>query len=136
MTSYVIDVARRTHDPRAMTAYAVANLRRVDRNAEIREYLLRIDETLAPFGGRFLVHGRQPQLVDGNLPGVVVIIEFPGRAAAHAWYDSPAYQAILPLRTRNCDGGAVIVDGVPAGYRAASLVGAEAYPTEVTASPR
>src|SRR6059058_1970986 len=111
MTSDVIDAEQHGLDAEVMTAYAIANLRTVDVNDEIRDYLLRIDETLQPYAGRFLVHGKQPRLVDGDLPGAVVVIEFPVPEAAHAWYASPAYQAILPLRTRNADGGAVIVDG-------------------------
>jgi len=105
-----------------MTAYALAQLRSVDFNEEIADYLRRIDETLVPFEGRFLVHGKQPEVVDGEFPGVVVIIAFPDLARAHAWYASDAYQAILPLRTRNSDGGAIIVDGVPEGYTAAGYL--------------
>lgn len=105
-----------------MTAYAIANLRTVDFNDEITDYLLRIDATLEPYEGRFLVHGATPEQMDGDLTGAVVVIAFPDSGRAHAWYSSPAYQAILPLRTRNAVGGAVIVDGVPEGYRAASLV--------------
>jgi uncharacterized protein (DUF1330 family) len=100
-------------------AYAIASLRTVEVSAEIVDYLQRIDATLEPFAGRFLVHGATPEVIDGDLPGAVVVIEFPDVAAAHAWYDSPAYQAILPLRLRNSTGGAVIVDGAPEGYRAA-----------------
>ena len=107
-----------------MTAYAIANLRSVDVNDEILEYLLRIDATLEPFDGQFLVHGKTPELMDGDLPGVVVVIAFPDLPTAHAWYASPGYQAILPLRTSNAVGGAVIVDGVPDGYRAASFAAA------------
>ena len=105
-----------------MTAYAVAHLRSVDQNAEVAEYLLRIDATLEPFGGRFLVHGTLPEVLEDAFPGVLVVIAFPDRDAAHAWYASPAYQDILPLRTRNSDGTAFVVDGVPDGYRAASYV--------------
>lgn len=105
-----------------MTAYAIANLRTVDFNDEIVDYLLRIDATLEPYEGRFLVHGATPEVVDGDLPGAVVVLAFPDAERARAWYESPAYQAILPLRTRNSTGGAVIVDGVPEGYRAAALV--------------
>jgi uncharacterized protein (DUF1330 family) len=103
-----------------MTAYAIAHLRSVDLNDEIREYLRRIDDTLVPFDGRFLVHGSMPEVVDGDLPGTVVIIAFPDQERAHAWYASPAYQAILPLRVRNSVGGAAILAGVPQDYRAAS----------------
>jgi uncharacterized protein (DUF1330 family) len=105
-----------------MPAYAVAHLRAVDQNAEIAEYLLRIDATLEPFGGRFLVHGVLPEVLEGEFPGFLVVIAFPDRDAAHAWYASPGYREILPLRTRNSNGATLIVDGVPDGYRAASYL--------------
>ena len=105
-----------------MTAYAIANLRSVDLNDEVVEYMRRIDATLEPFGGAFLVHGAIPEVMDGDLPGPVVVIRFPDVERAQAWYRSPQYQAILPLRLRNTVGGAVIVAGVPDGYRAASFV--------------
>ena len=104
-----------------MTAYAIAHLWDVDQNAEVLEYMRRIDATFEPYRGRFLVHGTEPQVLEGELPGHVVVIGFPDLGAARAWYDSPAYQEILPLRTRNADGVTLLVDGVPDGYRAASF---------------
>ena len=65
-----------------MTAYAVAHLRAVDQNAEIVEYLRRIDGTLEPFAGRFVVHGTLPDVLEGEWPGVLVVIGFPDLAAA------------------------------------------------------
>jgi len=106
-----------------MSAYAIAHLRTVDFNDEITEYIARIDSTIEPFGGRFLIHGKEPEVIEGPFPGMVVIVEFPDLEAAHAWYESAAYQAILALRTENSDGSTIIVEGVPEGYRAASLVG-------------
>ena len=50
-------------------------------------------------------------------------VEFPDLEAAYAWYESDGYQAILPLRTENSDSSAIVVEGVPEGYRAASRVG-------------
>jgi uncharacterized protein (DUF1330 family) len=105
-----------------MTAYAMAQLRSIEFNDDIRVYLRRIDDTLTPYGGRFLVHGSTPEVVDGTLDGAIVLIGFPDLDAARAWYDSAEYQAILPLRTRNSDGGAALLPGVPAGYRAMSYV--------------
>ena len=101
-----------------MTAYAIAQLIDVDLNDEVKEYLARIDETLEPYGGEFLVHGKVPEVMDGEFPGVVVVLRFPDTERAREWYASPGYRAILPFRTRNARGGAVIVDGVPIGYRA------------------
>ena len=86
-----------------MSAYAVAYLRKVDLGPEILEYIACIDATLKPFEGRFLIHGGPVDPMDGNWSGDLVVIEFPNRESAHAWYASPEYQAILRLRTDNSD---------------------------------
>ena len=97
-------------------AYAIAHLRTPQINAEVLEYIERIQDTLDPFGGRFLVHGATVDVREGDWPGTIVIIEFPDKAAADAWYLSPAYQAILPLRTDNIEGDTLIVEGVGPDY--------------------
>lgn len=48
----------------------------------------------------------------------MVVIEFPDGASAAAWYDSPGYQEILPLRVDNSTSIAALLEGVPSGYRA------------------
>jgi uncharacterized protein (DUF1330 family) len=80
------------------------------------EYLERIQATLDPFDGRFIVHGPQVTVAEGECPGTVVIIEFPDAERAQGWCLSPAYQAILPLRTDNIDGAAILAEGVGPGY--------------------
>jgi uncharacterized protein (DUF1330 family) len=87
-----------------MPAYAVAHLHNVDVDAEIVEYLQRIDGTLAPFGGRFLVHGGRQFVAEGPADGAVIVIEFPDYAAAEGWYRSPGDREILHLRTDNAKG--------------------------------
>jgi uncharacterized protein (DUF1330 family) len=101
-----------------MTAYAVAYLRKVDLVPEIFDYIARIDSTLEPFEGRFLIHGGPVTRLDGNWSGDLVVVAFPNLEAAHAWYASAEYQAILRLRIDNSDGDAFIIDGLPNGYRA------------------
>ncbi len=98
--------------------YAIAYLREVDLGPAIAEYIERIDETLAPYGGHFLVHGGELTAAEGEWDGAIVIIEFPSTGAAREWYESPAYQAILPLRTEHSQSIAAMVEGVPTGYRA------------------
>lgn len=100
------------------SAYAIAYLRDVELGDAIIDYLSGIDATLAPFGGRFLVHGGEIHGVEGEWDGDVIVIEFPDHESAVRWYESPAYQAILPLRTGHSNGIAAIVDGVPTGYQA------------------
>jgi len=41
-----------------------------------------------------------------------VILEFPSREKAEAWYHSPAYQKILPLRLNAAHSQFIVVDGV------------------------
>lgn len=110
-----------------MTAYAVAHVKSVEPGPDIAEYLRRIDATLDPHGGRFLVHGGgTPEVVEGSWGAGVIIIEFPDLDRLHAWWDSPEYQAILPLRTRHMDADIVFVDGVAPGYRAERSVAKDA----------
>jgi uncharacterized protein (DUF1330 family) len=63
-------------------------------------------------GGRFLVKGGPITRLEGEGPARHVVIEFPDRAAAEAWYRSDAYQAIVPIALRASRRDLVIVDGV------------------------
>ncbi len=99
-------------------AYAMAYIRDLDFGPEIIEYIEKIDATLAPYGGRFIVHGGPIVQVEGEWTGDVVIIEFPDATAAEEWYSSPAYQEILPLRTEHSRSMAGLLRGVPKDYRA------------------
>ena len=42
----------------------------------------------------------------------VVLFRFPSMEAAHAWYDSPAYQAALPVRREASDFRVLLFEGV------------------------
>lgn len=105
-----------------MPAYAIAQLNDVRLGPEIAGYLLRIDATLEPFQGRFLIHGAEPQVVEPGWSGHIVVIAFPDMAAARGWYESAAYQAILPLRTRNSNSTAFLIEGTKDNYQAKDLV--------------
>lgn len=104
-----------------MTAYAIAHLRDAAPHPEIAEYIERIPGTFAPYGGRFLVHGTPHETREGSWPGAVVVIGFPSLGDARAWWDSPAYQEIAPLRSRHIEGDIILVEGVPDGYDGAAF---------------
>jgi uncharacterized protein (DUF1330 family) len=106
-----------------MSAYAVAHMRRVTMGPPIVEYLERIDATLAPFGGHFTVHGGDFELLEGSWPGNLIVIEFPDREQARAWYNSDAYQAIVTLRTDNSDSDVIMIDGVDRDHKATDVLG-------------
>lgn len=103
-------------------AYAIGLLTGVVLGPGIQEYLERIDSTLTPHQGRFLVHGGAVNILEGPAVGDVVIIEFPTIDAATDWYFSDAYQAILSLRTDNANGTVLLVKGVEADHVATDVL--------------
>jgi uncharacterized protein (DUF1330 family) len=98
------------------TAYAIAHLHNPNINDDVLEYLERIQGTLDPFGGRFIVHGPTVEVIEGEWPGTIVILAFPDIDAARAWYHSTAYQEILHLRTDHIGGEAILAEGVGPDY--------------------
>jgi uncharacterized protein (DUF1330 family) len=105
-----------------MKAYAIAQLKNVVMGPAIVTYLEKIDETLAPFGGKFVIHGGPIEALEGAVADAVIMIGFPHMESARAWYASEAYQAILPLRTANSEGSAFLVHGVDADHKATDVL--------------
>ncbi|MER8629499.1 DUF1330 domain-containing protein [Mesorhizobium opportunistum] len=105
-----------------MTAYAVAHMRQATMGPQIVEYLHKIDTTLEPFGGRFLVHGSDVEVIENDWQGHLMIIEFPDRKHVRGWYNSPAYKAILALRTDNSQSDVIFVDGVEHPHKAIDVL--------------
>ncbi|WP_319315121.1 DUF1330 domain-containing protein [Streptomyces europaeiscabiei] len=99
-----------------MSAYGFAHLRSRRNHSDVIEYLGRIQATLDPFAGHFVIHGPPTEVVEGTWPGSMVLIEFPSLAEARAWYDSPAYRAILRLRTDHIEGDLLLIEGVGPNY--------------------
>jgi uncharacterized protein (DUF1330 family) len=94
-----------------MSAYVVVQESVTDQ-ATFDAYRKEVVPTIAAHGGRFVVRGGALTVLEGQWPlQRLVIIEFPSRQAAEAWYRSPAYQKILPLRLKSSTGNLVIVDG-------------------------
>ena len=105
-----------------MSAYAVGILQQLKMGPPIVEYLERIDATLAPFDGHFIVHGGRPTMLEGTSPGTLIVIEFPDQGHAEGWYRSAAYRAILPLRTENAQSTVFLVDGVDRDHVATDVL--------------
>lgn len=101
-----------------MVAYVIARLQDSPPHADIATYIERVASTFTPFGGRFLVHATEHEVLEGAWPGHVVMIQFPDLEAAHSWWGSAAYRAIAPLRSRHIDGDIVVVGGVAEDYDA------------------
>lgn len=99
-----------------MPAYVIARLQDAAPHPEIADYIERLSATFEPFGGRYLVHATQHEVKEGSWSGGIVMLGFPGIAEARAWWDSPAYREIAPLRQRHIEGDIILIEGVPEGY--------------------
>jgi uncharacterized protein (DUF1330 family) len=93
-----------------MSAYIILNNRVTDPEG-MANYIPKAMETLAPFDPEILVLDEQAQVLEGTpeFPRMVVI-KFKSRHDAEAWYNSPEYGEVLPLRLAATDGVGFLVD--------------------------
>ena len=95
-----------------MTAYFIAEVE-VTNPEGYEPYRALAGASIAQYGGRFIVRGGETELIEGGPePKRIVVTEFADKAAALRWYNSPEYQAALPIRLANSRGRAFIVEGV------------------------
>jgi uncharacterized protein (DUF1330 family) len=91
--------------------YVVAEVEVTDL-ATMQKYGKEVPETLAPFNHHYVVRSSQIQALEGEPPKGVVVIAFDSVEKAREWYDSPAYQAIKPIRQRAAKSQIYIVEGL------------------------
>jgi uncharacterized protein (DUF1330 family) len=81
--------------------------------AQYKVYAEQVPATLTPYGGVIFVRGGNAESISGApVAGRIVIVEFPGRASAKAWHESPEYQKILTIRNASSTSRVYYVDGV------------------------
>jgi uncharacterized protein (DUF1330 family) len=96
----------------AAPAYYIADFELSDGEA-IKPYSANVESTFKPFGGRFIVRGGDPVPLEGRSPrGRLVVIEFDSMEKAQAWYDSPAYAQLRPIRQKAGHSNIYIVQGL------------------------
>jgi uncharacterized protein (DUF1330 family) len=79
-------------------AYIISEVEIVDADAGER-YRTLAAQSIAAHGGRYIVRGAEPTMLEGQRPGAqrVVVVEFDDVHAARAWYASPEYAPALAL---------------------------------------
>lgn len=94
-----------------MTAYVIVQ-ENIHDDEMFAQYRSQVLPTVQAFSGTFVVRGGKFTVVEGE-GGFqrLVVIEFPSREAAEGWYNSPAYQKLIPLRLKASTGTLIIVDG-------------------------
>ena len=94
-----------------MSAYFVFH-NRVHDKAMLEDYVAKVGSTLAGYQVEVLVLDSNSQVIEGDpIWPRTVVIRFDTRENAMAWYNSPAYQKVLPLRLNASEGFGVLVDG-------------------------
>jgi uncharacterized protein (DUF1330 family) len=78
-------------------------------------YAAKVPDTLVPFGEKFIVRGAEPVILDASRkpPDYIVVIQFPSMNNLRAWWNSPVYSSIRPIRERLTTGQNYAVEGVP-----------------------
>ncbi|MDG2091602.1 MAG: DUF1330 domain-containing protein [Gammaproteobacteria bacterium] len=86
-----------------MAAYLIANY--TITNPEVYQtYPPAVGPTLAAFGGEVLAADSESEVMEGTPGHMSVVLKFPSKEDARAWYNSPEYQAVIHLRTDNTEG--------------------------------
>jgi uncharacterized protein (DUF1330 family) len=94
-------------------AYVIAEVAVTDPNpTTLQKYAEKVPETLAPFNHHYLVRGGKTQALEGEPPKGIVVIAFDSAERAREWYDSPAYEAIKPIRQSATKSRIFIAEGV------------------------
>jgi uncharacterized protein (DUF1330 family) len=95
-----------------MPAYVIADVRDAWDSEALEEYRRRNTDAVAAHGGRFLIRGGEHELLEGEWDTKrIVLMEFPDREAARAWWTSEQYEAIKPIRRGASTTNIVLVAG-------------------------
>ncbi len=96
-----------------MAAYLVVDTL-LDDPALYEEYKLQARPLAEAFGGEYLARGGSMTIKESDLwsPTRMVLIKFPDAQSANGFYDSPQYQAILPISRQSARRTIFVLEGV------------------------
>lgn len=95
-----------------MPAYMIVTARIADRDAFIAGYGAAAGKLVASFGGKYVLRGPGVQLLEGSFGdgGSMVISEWPDKAAALAFWNSPDYAEVRKLREGIADCQVLLIE--------------------------
>lgn len=95
-----------------MTVYLIANLN-IDDRARYGEYEAGFLEIFNRYDGTLLAVDENQDVLEGDYAFTrTVLISFPSREQARAWYESEAYQALAAHRWASSSGSAILIEGL------------------------
>jgi uncharacterized protein (DUF1330 family) len=94
-----------------MSVYVIAQ-GKIENRELLDQYGAKVGPTIKSHQGRVVAYDEEPEVVEGSIDHPrTVILEFPSMTVFYAWYDSPEYQEILPLRLKSTPGTLIVVKG-------------------------
>ncbi len=100
-----------------MPAYMIVTAKLKDRDAFIAGYGKATAELLPKFGGRYVLRGPGAMLLEGDFGdgASMVISEWPDKAAALAFWNSPEYAAARKLRAGTAEVQVLLIEAPALG---------------------
>lgn len=93
-----------------MTVYLVATLKIHDRE-RYRQYGQGFMDIFTRYGGSLLSVEESPEVIEGEWPHTrTVLLSFPSKAQADAWYHSAEYQALMQHRLASSTTNIVMIN--------------------------
>ncbi len=94
-----------------MPAYVIVNVD-TKHPQEYERYKEMAQQTVAQYGGRYLVRGGQMKVLEGSwTPTRIVVLEFPSYEKAQQWWHSEEYAPAKALRQRLSSTDLLVVEG-------------------------
>ena len=90
--------------------YLVAHLRVHDKEG-FEKFRQMAGPTIAEYGGKVLVREPNPEVREGKISGIVLIIEFDNIETARKFYESEKYQAAKLVRELAAETDLILVEG-------------------------
>ena len=95
-----------------MKAYILVDVH-IEDLAQYEEYKKMTPSSITAFGGKFIVRGAPTETLEGDWAvGRLVILEFPSKDKAKAWWASEFYAPAKSLRQRIAKTNMVLMEGV------------------------
>ena len=95
---------------KVLPGYVVAEVDVTD-PATFQKYAEKVPGTIAASNGHYVIRGGKSVSIEGEPPKRFVVIAFDSVEKAKAWEDSPAYDAIKPIRHSSAKSRVFIVEG-------------------------
>ena len=86
----------------------------ISRPEEMSRYMKEAPATVYAYGGKYLSRGSAVEALEGSWEhDRMVIVEFPTREAALAWYHSPEYSPLKALRQASSEAVILLASSPP-----------------------